>query len=158
MGSVQNRFKLVFRGQPSPTRVQLLGYGLGSAGVRVYAGVQMSNPYPNPRKPHQFTPGFWLPVTIPNHHKHSSPRSISWTFIWLTVLTLANPSIGIELNNGQFASSFCLIFDSTVRTPISFYRLPISNYWDSLKLLLNPPCINDTYSYVYTILVIHIVP
>ena len=33
--------------------------------VRVFAGVQIFNPYPNPSKTHAFTRGFHLPVTFP---------------------------------------------------------------------------------------------
>jgi hypothetical protein len=35
------------------------------AGVRVLAGVKMSNPYPNPRQTRALTRGFSKPVTIP---------------------------------------------------------------------------------------------
>ena len=37
-----------------------------ACGVRVYAGVQSRNPYPNPGKTRRFTPGFSVPVLFPN--------------------------------------------------------------------------------------------
>ena len=42
--------------------------------VRVFAGVQIFNPYPNPSKTHTFTRGFHLPVTFPSSGKNDNDR------------------------------------------------------------------------------------
>jgi hypothetical protein len=69
--AVTSVFDLDLKKSPIRTATSLnlphyCGYGLGFARVWVYVGVQVSNPYPNPSKTREFTPGFAVPVTIPN--------------------------------------------------------------------------------------------
>ena len=67
------------------------------AGVRVYCGVQTSNPYPNPSKPHQFTPGFSIPVPISScitrcckarHMMETEAESFFFTKFFLQLVSL----------------------------------------------------------------------
>jgi hypothetical protein len=61
----------------SDTRVGLHGYGLGLVGVRVLLGYGFSNPYPNPGKTRQFTPGFSLPVVFPSGNPGLQPNWVA---------------------------------------------------------------------------------
>ena len=115
-----------------------LGYGLGYAGVRVYVGYEMSNPYPNPNKTRRLTPGFSVPVTIPTPYSRRTQLDAQFIALPLvTTLLLKAPGMwtfGYLFLDNAFVSACEIVGTFRPQHTIS-YLVPLSHLVD-IKLCL----------------------